>query len=71
MAPCDGLNVWIPITANPDSVVENLAHQGWLVRRGDVFAIGSPVRALRVTASGLDAAVSKRFVRELRGCLQE
>lgn len=51
----DGLNVWLPVNADPGSVSKELLRRGWLTRTGDSFALtgtdGS--RNLRLTVHDL------------------
>lgn len=64
--PCDGLNVWVPLTCDPAPLLPALARQGWLLRGGTGFAIAAPAHALRITVSTLDAATARRFAADLR-----
>lgn len=65
LQPCEGLNVWVPLDCDSQPVAHRLAQRGWLVRNGAVFAIDTPVQALRITASTLNAADAEKFAADL------
>jgi DNA-binding transcriptional MocR family regulator len=63
----DGLNVWI----ETDVKAEALAARGWRVRPAAAFAVGEPLRAIRVTTSTLtpdQAAAFAADLKELEAC---
>lgn len=65
-APADGLNLWLPLREDSQTVALALARQGWLVRSGEPFGVRQPARGLRVTISTMDEAGARAFARALR-----
>ncbi|MFI8931208.1 aminotransferase class I/II-fold pyridoxal phosphate-dependent enzyme [Streptomyces sp. NPDC053474] len=66
----DGLNVWVDLDQRARPVVEALAHRGWAVRPGDLFAAGPADRqALRVTTAALTEPLARRFAADLAAVL--
>ncbi|QNP68597.1 aminotransferase class I/II-fold pyridoxal phosphate-dependent enzyme [Streptomyces roseirectus] len=62
----DGLNLWIGLDVDERSVTDALAHRGWAVRPGHVFAVApSPRAAIRVTTSTLTEPRAEAFAAEL------
>jgi len=68
LQPCDGLNVWIPLTSDANRVAHDLARRGWLVRPSGVFSLAQRQQAIRVTISTLDDERAKRFADDLLEC---
>jgi hypothetical protein len=58
----DGLNAWIETDVTPEA----LAARGWRVRPGAAFAVGEPVRAIRVTTSTLTPDQAAAFAADLK-----
>jgi DNA-binding transcriptional MocR family regulator len=70
--PCDGLNVWVPLSGHEAFVVAELARRGWQVRPGSAYAV-DPAHAqpaLRVTTSTMPAGDAARFAEALAGVLR-
>ena len=60
-SPADGLNLWLPLPENSQSVALALARRGWLVRGGEAFAVQTPAHGLRITVSTIDEANAQAF----------
>lgn len=60
-SPADGLNLWLPLPENSQSVALALARRGWLVRPGEAFAVQAPAHGLRITVSTIDEASVNTF----------
>ncbi|HYI08660.1 MAG TPA: aminotransferase class I/II-fold pyridoxal phosphate-dependent enzyme [Thermoanaerobaculia bacterium] len=58
-----GLNVWIPVSEE-NATVQALLHEGWAVKAGERYRIGSPP-AIRVTIATLEVKEAARFARDL------
>jgi DNA-binding transcriptional MocR family regulator len=58
-----GLNVWIPV-AEENTTVQALLHEGWAVKAGERYRIGSPP-AIRVTIARLEVKEAVTFADDL------
>lgn len=63
----DGLNVWVELDVDGQSVVQALAERGWAVRPGHLFAHDPSTHqnAIRVTSSTLTESQAEAFAAEL------
>ena len=63
--PAEGLNLWLPLPANSQAAVLELARHGWLVRGGESFGVQGQAHGLRITVSSIDEAGAEAFARVL------
>ncbi|MDP9405595.1 MAG: aminotransferase class I/II-fold pyridoxal phosphate-dependent enzyme, partial [Actinomycetota bacterium] len=63
-----GLNVWVPVTEEAP-VVTALMREGWAVRAGEAFRLGS-TPAIRVTVASLDVGEAPRVADAIAGALR-
>jgi DNA-binding transcriptional MocR family regulator len=63
----DGLNIWIPVGDDCQTVAYELSRKGWLVRPSKMFDIQEVSRAVRVSVPNLEQESTKQFARDLAG----
>ena len=69
--PTDGLNVWIPVPADPAPIVSALREAGWSVRDGSSFrarTTGRPT-GIRVTAARITPEQARTFAAACGGLI--
>lgn len=66
----DGLNVWVPVNGDCQSVAYELSRKGWLVRPGSSFDIAQASHAIRVSVQNLEVESANRFVSDLSDIIQ-
>lgn len=67
----DGLNVWVPLSERPQSVVADLAARGWAVRPSQDFGVTDrPPLAIRVTTATLTPQQAANFADDLAAAVQ-
>ncbi|BDX08629.1 aminotransferase class I/II-fold pyridoxal phosphate-dependent enzyme [Planctobacterium marinum] len=66
----DGLNVWVPLGRDCQSITYELARKGWLVRPGHSFDIAAKSNALRVSIQHIDEQSARGFARDLAAILK-
>ncbi len=71
LAPADGLNLWLPLERDSQSLVLALARHGWQVRAGESFGVQATTHGLRVTIASIDAAAAHSFALTLRRLLDQ
>ncbi|WP_303635852.1 MocR-like B6 salvage transcription factor PtsJ [Stenotrophomonas tuberculopleuritidis] len=63
--PMEGLNLWLPLTADSTPQVLALAARGWHVRSGEVFAVAAAAHGLRITCAALGARQQRQLADDL------
>lgn len=61
----DGLNVWVAVEGDSQTVAYELSRKGWLVRPGKVFDITDDSKAIRVSVQSLEQDIIPKFVHDL------
>lgn len=69
MEQADGLNLWIPLQTDDQTVALALARRGWLIRHGETFSVQEPVRGLRITIADIEPAQCQKLAQDIRDCL--
>ncbi|WP_103510607.1 aminotransferase class I/II-fold pyridoxal phosphate-dependent enzyme [Streptomyces sp. SM13] len=69
----DGLNVWVELDVDGRAAVKALAHRGWAVRPGHLFAPDPAAHrgAIRVTTATLTESQARAFAAELAAVVAE
>lgn len=65
----DGLNLWLPLAGDGQTIAGELARRGWLIRAGDAFGITDTTPGLRITISTLLPDQASRLAKDLRATL--
>jgi len=63
--PMEGLNLWLPLSADSHPQVLALASRGWHVRAGEVFAVAAPGHGLRITCAALGTTQLRQLADDL------
>ena len=69
MEQADGLNLWVPLQTDDQTVALALARRGWLIRHGETFSVQEPVRGLRITIADIEPAQCQKLAEDIRDCL--
>ncbi len=69
--PCDGLNIWLPLSKPAGDVAMQMKARGWLVRTGEAYSLGHEPNALRLTLSGLEKHEVISLAQDLAQVLKE
>ncbi|CDG83170.1 MocR-like B6 salvage transcription factor PtsJ [Janthinobacterium agaricidamnosum] len=65
-ADSDGLNLWLPLRQDSQSLVLMMANKGWLVRSGAAFSVQEPVQGLRISIATMTRELAWRFAADLK-----
>ncbi|TGV07257.1 transcriptional regulator PtsJ [Alcaligenaceae bacterium 429] len=62
----DGLNLWIPLQVDDQSIALALARRGWLVRHGASLAVDDAVNGLRITISDITPEQCEKLAQDIK-----
>jgi DNA-binding transcriptional MocR family regulator len=64
-SPVEDVNLWVPVSGDPQASAYELSKRGWLVRPGSQFYINGKALGLRVTTTKLSQELALQLAKDI------